>query len=111
MSLDNPHPRYLPNNYRPSTLIDDDGSTEFVANARISDHGYIAVVRWDGQRSLIPPHRIHEIERIETERTSKNNSACKGVLDDELVSEALERTGRIEDDDPQQAIADGGTHE
>ena len=96
---DTPHPRYLPNNYRPSLLITSDGGEEFVASARVSDHGYVAIVRWDGQRSLFPPHRIAEIRRIDTERTSQENTACKGIINDELTREALVRAGKVSEDD------------
>jgi hypothetical protein len=96
---DTPHPRFLPNNYRPSVIHYVDGDEAFVANARIADEGYLSVVQWDGQRSLVPPHRLAEVQRIDTERTSQNNTACKGIIDDDRVREALAQAGKVSEDD------------
>jgi hypothetical protein len=96
---DTPHPRFLPNNYRPSVIEHVDGGERFVASARITDAGYLSVVGWDGRRSLVPPHRVAEVERIDTERTSQNNTACKGIIADELAREALVLAGKVSEDD------------
>lgn len=93
---DTPHPRYLPNNYRPSVL-DLDGEERFVASARITDGGYLSVVHWDGTRSLVPRHRVREVERVQTERTRRNNTACNGIVDDDLVRDALAAAGKVSD--------------
>lgn len=98
-------PRHLPRSWSPATIHVEDGST-FVADARIRDHGWLYVKTWSGERRHYPPHAIERVDYADVERTSKNNTATKGLVDDTALTTARRLAKPTEVDSGQEAIAD-----
>jgi hypothetical protein len=101
-------PRYLSRSKTPSVIVTEDGTTNFVANATLKDNGWIYVIRWDCSRALIPPHIIVRVERVDTQRTTKNDTATHAIVDDDLRERArrLAQPTETEAEANQEAVAD-----
>jgi hypothetical protein len=61
-------------NERPAVVEVTKQGTVYVADARVRDSGWLRVKEWDGQRAMVPPHRVVAVRRVETEHYGERDT-------------------------------------
>lgn len=90
-------------NERPALVEVTQQGTVYVADARVRDSGWLRVKEWDGQRAMVPPHRVETVRRVETERHGERDAQGmrpKRVADEKWREEAKQDPDEIGGGEP-----------
>jgi hypothetical protein len=98
-----PDPERLGDN-RPALVELQEQRTVFVADADPRSNGWLAIWQWDGVRLKLPPHRVHAVRYVETERVDgdEHEIPARVIAEPDWMQEAQEMVG--ENTESQQAV-------
>ena len=81
----------------PSLVEVKDQGTVYVADARVTDSGWLRIKEWDGQTAKVPPHRVLTVWRVETEYYGEPDSS--GMKPKRVASEKWREEAKQDPDE------------
>jgi hypothetical protein len=93
--MQDPDPEDLRRHVRPALVTTMEDRRVFAADTTVKNNGWLRMKAWDGTTEYVPPHRIHKVQRVETEYYGERveGEQSRRVADPERRRQARELVG------------------